>query len=60
MIYSERVLILCPVKNAARYLDTFQRALATLTYRRGLLSLGLLEKAKNPTHCPGWYFSLLR
>ncbi|HKE55407.1 MAG TPA: hypothetical protein VKB46_01855 [Pyrinomonadaceae bacterium] len=43
MINSDRVLILCPVKNAARYLDTFQRALATLTYPRSLLSLGLLE-----------------
>jgi peptide chain release factor subunit 1 len=38
-----RVLILTPVKNAARHLDRYFTGLAKLTYPTGLLSLGLLE-----------------
>lgn len=37
------VLILTPVKSAARYLDGYFRALEALTYPHGLLSLGILE-----------------
>lgn len=39
----ERVLILTPVKDAARRLDTYFEGLDRLTYPAGHLSLGLLE-----------------
>jgi hypothetical protein len=38
-----RVLVLTPVKDAAEHLDGYCAQLATLTYPRQLLSLGLLE-----------------
>lgn len=38
-----RVLILTPVKNAVGHLDRYVEGLATLTYDRRALSLGLLE-----------------
>src|ERR1700722_15329718 len=37
------VLILTPVKNAARYVDSYFAALAKLTYPAEQISLGLLE-----------------
>jgi Anp1 len=40
---SERVLILTPVKNVVRVLDTYIRGLCSLSYPRELLSLGILE-----------------
>jgi hypothetical protein len=43
MSFSERVLILTPVKNVARHLETYFGGLARLTYPRELLSLGMLE-----------------
>lgn len=39
----ETVLILTPVKNAARFLNTYFAALAKLTYPASLISLGFLE-----------------
>jgi peptide chain release factor subunit 1 len=43
MTPEEPLLILTPVKNAAKYLDGYFATLATLTYPARLLSLGLLE-----------------
>jgi cellulose synthase/poly-beta-1,6-N-acetylglucosamine synthase-like glycosyltransferase len=43
MAYSERVLILTPAKDAARYVGTYLRGLYSLTYPRHLLSLAVLE-----------------
>ncbi|HUA32058.1 MAG TPA: hypothetical protein VMA09_00515 [Candidatus Binataceae bacterium] len=40
---SESVLILTPVKNAARFLDRYFRSIANLTYPASLISLGFLE-----------------
>jgi hypothetical protein len=40
---SATVLILTPMKTAARYLDGFFAGLAALTYPHHLLSLGVLE-----------------
>lgn len=40
---TDRILILTPVKNAARHLKRYFQALEALTYPRRLLSLGLLE-----------------
>ncbi|HEX5325124.1 MAG TPA: hypothetical protein VFW75_00510 [Acetobacteraceae bacterium] len=37
------VLVLTPIKNAARHLDRFARGLERLTWPRGRLSLGLIE-----------------
>ena len=37
------VLILTPVKNAVRFLDSYFAALATLTYPPSLISLGMLD-----------------
>ena len=39
----ETVLILTPVKNAARFLDTYFAGLEKLTYPASLISLGFLE-----------------
>jgi Anp1 len=39
---SEHVLILTPVKEAARHLDRYFHALESLTYEPDLLSIGLL------------------
>lgn len=43
MTFSETVLILTPVKNAAHHLATYFRGLDSLTYPRELISLGMLE-----------------
>jgi Anp1 len=40
---SESILILTPVKNAARFLDSYFRSIAGLTYPASLISLGFLE-----------------
>jgi peptide chain release factor subunit 1 len=40
---AQRVLILTPVKDAARHLDRYAAGLDRLTYSRAALSLGLLE-----------------
>jgi len=37
------VLILTPLKNASRFLETYFSALSKLSYPRGLISLGFLE-----------------
>lgn len=42
-MFSDTVLILTPVKNGARDLDTYFRGLQSLTYPSSLLSLGMLE-----------------
>jgi len=39
----ESVLVLTPVKNAARFLDTYFAAMEKLTYPPSLISLGFLE-----------------
>ena len=50
-MHSERVLILTPVKNAARFLETYERLLLTLKYPRELISLALLESdSTDDTH----------
>jgi glycosyltransferase involved in cell wall biosynthesis len=43
MTYSDRVLVLTPVKNAAHHLQTYLRGLFSLTYPRHLLSLAFLD-----------------
>jgi hypothetical protein len=43
MASADTVLILTPVKDAARDLDTYFRGLASVTYPPSLLSLGILE-----------------
>ena len=43
MKYHERVLILTPVKDAAKFLPTYARLLQRLTYPARLISIGLLE-----------------
>jgi hypothetical protein len=43
MMPEDHLLILTPIKNAAKYLDGYFVALATLTYPARLLSLGFLE-----------------
>lgn len=43
MTSSARVLILTPIKDAARHIDTYLRGISALTYPRQLLSLAFLE-----------------
>lgn len=43
MTNGARVLILTPVKDAAHHLDRYFRGICSLTYRRDLLSLAILE-----------------
>ena len=43
MPYSDRVLILTPIKDAAGHIDTYLKGLFSLTYPRELLSVALLE-----------------
>ena len=43
MSQTETILILTPVKNAAKHLETYWAALEKLTYPKHLLSLGFLE-----------------
>lgn len=51
MTLEDPLLILTPVKNAAKYLDGYFSALATLTYPAHLLSLGFLESdSTDSTH----------
>src|SRR5687767_496997 len=40
---TDHVLILTPVKNAARYVETYVRGLSRLTYPRHLVSVAVLE-----------------
>ena len=47
MTVDAKVLILTPMKSAARYLDGYFSALAKLTYPRAHLSLGKLDQAQN-------------
>jgi hypothetical protein len=44
---SPTVLILTPMKSAARYLDGYFRRLESLTYRHELISLAILEGDSN-------------
>lgn len=51
MTYSDRVLILTPVKNAAHQLDTYLRGVLSLAYPRHLTSLAFLESDSTDGTC---------
>jgi hypothetical protein len=51
MTYSDRVLILTPIKDAASHLNTYLKGLLSLTYPQHLLSVALLESdSSDGTH----------